>query len=423
MSQPPPSVMPPMGTLDPLGHIRRTAELSNFAHTNNRRWLLARDFNATMSTSERTYHSDSTLAASQDFAEWVDNTHLLDLGFSGPGATFNTYKASRLDGGLCFDSWLLRFPEAGIHHISVPHSDHLPLLLQPEHVPNSVDCNRPFRFQDAWMLHESFKAPCPRFGLRPTHSPKWNRTVFGNIFQRKRKLWAHLEAARSKLASSPSRRIFELERSFCKVLHEEQLLWFQKSRSNFLLEGDRNTRCYHLSTVVRQRSNKIISLQDENENWVSSLDELCQIVLQFFAKLYSEEPSLFTIPESPCYSVTFPPLDPEVISDVSKPFSDGEVWNSLKCMGPYKAPDPDGFPTVFYQQNWDLLHNDICSAVLNLVNNGDFRNNISNSLLVLLPKVDTPQSPAQLRPICLLNVIFKLSTKLLVNRLKPILFL
>lgn len=41
--------------------------------------------------------------------------------------------------------------------------------------------------------------------------------------------------------------------------------------------------------------------------------------------------------------------------------------------------------------------------------------------MVLIPKIQTPVSPVQFRPISLLNVQFKIATKMIVNRLKPIL--
>ncbi|KAL8153508.1 hypothetical protein V2J09_011268 [Rumex salicifolius] len=129
-------------------------DLREFAHNNNHPWILFGDFNATLSASERTYDSESTTATSLAFS-WVNDLQLLDLDFSGPQYTWirgiaqETYKASRMDKGLCTDSWHLRFPEGVVQHPSTPHSNHLPLLIHLDHLSTSISTNRPFRFQAA----------------------------------------------------------------------------------------------------------------------------------------------------------------------------------------------------------------------------------------------------------------------------------
>lgn len=90
-------------------------------------------------------------------------------------------------------------------------------------------------------------------------------------------------------------------------------------------------------------------------------------------------------------------------------------------MGPYKAPGPDGFPAIFYQQNWSTVGPQVIDTVLKLLNLGVLLTNLGNALLVLIPKVERPVNPAQFRPISLLNVVFKIATKVNINHLKPIL--
>lgn len=61
---------------------------------------------------------------------------------------------------------------------------------------------------------------------------------------------------------------------------------------------------------------------------------------------------------------------------------------------------------------------DLCLQVLN---GGTFQASINHTLLVLIPKLKKPTHASQFRPISLRNVVFKVITKTISNRLKLIL--
>ncbi|KAJ9183601.1 hypothetical protein P3X46_007430 [Hevea brasiliensis] len=42
----------------------------------------------------------------------------------------------------------------------------------------------------------------------------------------------------------------------------EEMYWFQKSRINWLLNGDKNTRFFHAKTAQRKQKNHILSIKD-----------------------------------------------------------------------------------------------------------------------------------------------------------------
>lgn len=50
---------------------------------------------------------------------------------------------------------------------------------------------------------------------------------------------------------------------------------------------------------------------------------------------------------------------------------------------------------------------------------GEFDRSLNHSLIYLIPKVDIPDSIKQIRPITLCNVLVKVVTKVLANRIKP----
>ena len=90
-------------------------------------------------------------------------------------------------------------------------------------------------------------------------------------------------------------------------------------------------------------------------------------------------------------------------------------------MDPFKAPSPYGFQALFYQRHWDMVGEQLIHLVLNVLDGQNMPENFNHTFLPLIPKVLNPQSVTQLRPIGLCNVAYKVASKVLVNRIKPVL--
>ena len=85
-----------------------------------------------------------------------------------------------------------------------------------------------------------------------------------------------------------------------------------------------------------------------------------------------------------------------------------------------KAPGPDGFPAEFYQSFWELVKSDLLE-LFGALHSGQleiFRLNFGE--IILLPKINEAERIQQYRPICLLNVSFKIFTKAATIRLNSV---
>ena len=103
------------------------------------------------------------------------------------------------------------------------------------------------------------------------------------------------------------------------------------------------------------------------------------------------------------------------------PFSDKEISDAMFQIGPLKAPGPDGFPAMFFQRNWSIVRDDVIAAVKDFFDTGIMPEGVNSTSIVLIPKISNPTKLSDYRPISLCNVIYKVISKCLVNRLRPML--
>lgn len=86
-----------------------------------------------------------------------------------------------------------------------------------------------------------------------------------------------------------------------------------------------------------------------------------------------------------------------------------------------KAPGPDGLPALFYQKYWHIVGNEVSKLVLDVLNNCRDPGDLNCNFIVLIPKGKNPTTPKDFRPISLCNVVMKIVTKTISNRIKVIL--
>ena len=74
----------------------------------------------------------------------------------------------------------------------------------------------------------------------------------------------------------------------------------------------------------------------------------------------------------------------------------------------YKSPGPYGMSLIFYQKYWSIVGCDIIKLVQQFFNTGKFEGQITETNIVLLLKKQSPTRMADLRPISLCNVTYKI---------------
>ena len=86
-----------------------------------------------------------------------------------------------------------------------------------------------------------------------------------------------------------------------------------------------------------------------------------------------------------------------------------------------KAPSPDGMPPLFNQNYWSLVVDDVSKTILSYLNSASIPHPLNHTFITLIPKIKNPIAMFDYCPISLCNVLYKIFSKVLANRLKKIL--
>ncbi|GKV47795.1 hypothetical protein SLEP1_g54657 [Rubroshorea leprosula] len=342
-----------------------------------------------------------------------------------------TVMRERLNRAVLNLSTMEEFSTAKLINLPRLCSDHHPILLNIQ--PNSAvrRPRGPPRFEVAWLTREDFGAVFENAwkshnvtlarAIEETSKAcfAWGKESFGDIFKQKRLLVARLTGIQN--SSDYQYSVFlqklegELLTEYHRILHAEELFWCQKSRVEWINSGDRNTSFYHTSTIVQRNRNRITTLKID-DNWVDDDMQLRSHVRSFFQELFVAKQTNIMLNS---YLNFQPQMEDSAHESLLKPASLDEVKQALFSMKGLKSPGPDGLQAIFFQKYWTTVSGTLLHFVNSALINGSFEPSLLQAHVALIPKGDAPDVIQKFRPITLLNVAYKVLSKVLVNRLRP----
>ena len=101
-------------------------------------------------------------------------------------------------------------------------------------------------------------------------------------------------------------------------------------------------------------------------------------------------------------------------------FIKSEVRDAVFQMEHNKASGPDGFPVEFYQVFWNLIKDDLMALFTDFHKEELNLYSLNFRIITLIPKIQEATKIQQYRPICVLNVSFKIFTKVGTNSMNKV---
>ncbi|GKB83822.1 RNA-directed DNA polymerase, eukaryota, reverse transcriptase zinc-binding domain protein [Tanacetum coccineum] len=264
----------------------------------------------------------------------------------------------KLDRVMINECFIDKYPKA--HAIFLPYliSDHCPaLLIMPEGV---VKQTKPFSFANHIVDKQTFIQIVEENG--------------------KRKL---LVLKCSKLSNSLEKRVWLFLRSTKKLLHEGKLL-MQKTKIEWLKEGDRNTTYFHRVIKSRQNKSRVESICNEAGIRFDG-DQVPEQFVKHFQEFLGKEVTVKSI-EDRDDLFTCKLTEEEALSMI-KEVSNDEIKKAMFDIADVKARGPDGYTICFFKKAWCVVEKDICQAIKDFFVNGKLLKEINSTLISLVPKV------------------------------------
>ncbi|WMV18956.1 hypothetical protein MTR67_012341, partial [Solanum verrucosum] len=265
-----------------------------------------------------------------DFSEFIMDLNLLDPQLAGGKYTWRKGNrhdvAARLDRFPVSNEWDEGFKNIKKSVLPKVTSDHTPIMLQ---CGNWEPAKSYFKFENWWLHTEGF-------------------------LERVKEWWTSLTFNLRTLNVEEIHSKAELLLEFENIAKYEEISWRQRSRVNWLKQGDNNTKFFHRTANAHKRYNSIDELNVNGEA-VKSPEVIKKAIVDFYRELNIETETWR--PSGNCRGGHI--ISEEDNLMLQKEFEDQEIWESVKLCAGDKAPGPDGYTMAFFTHCWEVIGGEV----------------------------------------------------------------
>ena len=197
---------------------------------------------------------------------------------------------------------------------------------------------------------------------------RWNKHHFRNLQAQKVAAQTKLDIITRQIRDQGmTYDLSKAETSALKELEEwelrEEIFWKQKSRVDWLQEGDRNIAFFHNSVKARRQGNSISSLVSSDGIRISSCKEISREAVNYFSNLFTRDALPAEAEEQAILDCIPLLVSTEMNEALLSPIQLLELEKVVFNMKKGKAPGPDGFPIEFFQEFWEIIKFDLLEVV------------------------------------------------------------
>ncbi|KAJ9536472.1 hypothetical protein OSB04_un000353 [Centaurea solstitialis] len=406
-------------------------------------WVVMGDFNAMLFPHDALGGVSKRNGDMIDFFECLQDVELFDVVYSGIQYSWcqkpkeESGIRRKLDRVLANVDFTSVFPDARVRFLPRGISDHAPSVLSFKGGLRKKKFG--FRFDNflvehprflqivkhSWAMHsqgsfmfrlltklKALKTPLRRL-----------RSTYGNLSEKVNSLKNELDVVQLACDMDPfndelKQDLEALRGAYQQALRDENLAARQRAKVKWLKEGDSNTRFFHNTVKEKRHVQRIQSVCDMGGTFVYDDDVGLAFIEHFTSFLGKRDDSLQHILEADSFEhrISF-----AVSLEMIRPILDSDIKNAMFEIGNDKAPGSDGFSSRFFKAAWEVVGNDVSISIHNFFYDGRLLKELNHTLICLLPKIPNATSVSDYRPIACCSVLYKCISKIIVDRMKPVL--
>ncbi|KAJ9536731.1 hypothetical protein OSB04_un000116 [Centaurea solstitialis] len=247
------------------------------------------------------------------------------------------------------------------------------------------------------------------------------RGSYGNLSDRVRVLKHELDVVQLAADLDPSNAVLQEDLAHLRVAYQHAC-WVelraakQRAKVRWLEDGDANTKYFHHVVREKRHVNHIQAVSNVDGNFVYD-DTVPKAFIDYFKSIIGTSDDVIQpFMEEDLFSTK---LSMQEALFMIRPITDEDIKDAMFSIGSDKAPGPDGFSSKFFKAAWEVVGNDVMTAVHNFFYRGLLLRELNHTLLCLLPKVANASMVSDYRPIACCSVLYKCIAKIIVERVKP----
>ncbi|KAL0401945.1 UNVERIFIED_CONTAM: LINE-1 reverse transcriptase [Sesamum latifolium] len=292
-------------------------------------------------------------------------------------------------------------------------SDHSPLVLRGDNPGQSISM---FWFDNYLTLSAEFIPSVQRI---------WQQHIVGTaMFAVTRKLRALkpvFRAQRQKRGDlSNNVKLAEGFLEAAQLLLEQHML-HQRAKITWMKGGDQCSCIFFRKVAKRHSSKRVFQITDSDGQVLTSQPAVTNEFITFYQTLLggSQRDRLIDLRYLRPWARHI--LSEEEARSLLLPVTTDEIKQAVFDIDETKAPGPDDYSSGFFKAAWPIVGREVTRAIMDFFITGRLLKQVNSTLISLIPKVNKPMVVAEFRPVSCCNVLYKVITKILVQRMRGIL--